>query len=161
MDFSGRFTDMHYNETCSITLVNNFFMYSNSCANSDGTWRKSVQRSVHSAIGSFSETKSGLLGWFKWRPTLILQLFINPARSGPGLWNHFLFLSSACSFCISTSLPMQFVRKRAQKSTNIVLGCEVVRTTSHNLPRTTSLPVDFVQKLAYNWLLRFCGLRPG
>ena len=49
---------------------------------------------------------------------------------------------------------MQFVQKRAQKSTNIVLGCEVVA-------RTTSLQVDFVQKLAYHWLLRFCGLRPG
>ena len=49
---------------------------------------------------------------------------------------------------------MQFVQKRAQKSTNIVLGCEVVT-------RTNSLPVDFVQKLAYNWLLRVCGLRPG
>ena len=49
---------------------------------------------------------------------------------------------------------MQFVQKRAQKSTNIVLGCEVVALT-------TSIPVDFVQKLAYNWLLRFCGFRPG
>ena len=49
---------------------------------------------------------------------------------------------------------MQFVQKRAHKSTNIVLGCEVVTLT-------TSLPVDFVQKLAYDWLLRFCGLRPG
>ena len=44
------------------------------------------------------------------------------------------------SFCISTSLPMQFVQKRAHRSTNIVLGCEVVTLT-------TSLPVDFVQKL--------------
>ena len=57
-------------------------------------------------------------------------------------------------FLISTSLPMQFVQKRAHKSTNIVLGCGVVT-------RTTSLPVDIVQNLADNWLLRFCGLRPG
>ena len=46
---------------------------------------------------------------------------------------------------------MQFDQKRAQKFTKIVLGCELVT-------RTTSLPVDFVQKLAYNWLPRFCGL---
>ena len=64
--------------------------------------------------------------------------------------NHFQFLSSACSFCIYTSLPMQFVQQHAQKSMNIVLGCEVVT-------RTTSPPVDFVHKLAYNWFLRFCA----
>ena len=46
------------------------------------------------------------------------------------------------------------VFQHAQKSTNIVLGSEVVT-------RTTSLPVNFVRKLAYNWLLRFCGIRPG
>ena len=49
------------------------------------------------------------------------------------------------SFCISTSLPMQFVQKPAQKSTNIVLGCEVVTrrpqprfqwTLSRSLPTT-------------------------
>ena len=68
---------------------------------------------------------------------------IKPARSGPGLWIHFEFLWSACSFCISICiaflLPMQFVQKRAQKSTIIVHGCEQPRfqwTLSRSLPTT-------------------------
>ena len=77
-----------------------------------------------------------------------------PGQIRAGFMKSFLVFLIGVQFFNSTSLPMRFVQKRAQKSTNIVLGCEVVT-------RTTSLPVDFVQTLSYNWLLRFCGLRPG
>ena len=83
---------------------------------------------------------------------LISLLNLGQVRAG-FMESLLIFVIGVRSFCISTAFPMQFVQKRAHKSTNIVLGCEVVTLT-------TSFPVDFVQKLAYNWLLRFCGLRP-
>ena len=71
-----------------------------------------------------------------------ISLF-NPARSGPGLWNNLYFLSSECSFCISTSLPMQFVQKRAQRLRISFLDARLSHgrprfqwTLSRNLPTT-------------------------
>ena len=43
-----------------------------------------------------------------WTPRLgtgVCFYVVNPARPGPGLWNHFKSLSSACSFCTSLLVP--------------------------------------------------------
>ena len=84
----------------------------------------------------------------------VIPLAFNPVRSGPGLWNHFYFLSSACSFCISTSLPMQFVQKRAHRSLRISIwmrGCHTGNLVPNGLCPEACLQLASIELLTYHY----------